>query len=98
MPDLPPMNDALLDDSALADLFRDVQHLAQLDEIIIKTGPGHVNDQQSVSLEEAQRLLTEKSVRGVQLRYRHQNTTWWDTLMPTPNGVRLVRIKHDFDA
>ena len=33
----------------------------------------------------------------MQLRYRHDGTTWWDTLMPTPNDTfRIVRIQHDF--
>jgi len=96
MTELPPMSDAVLDDGAVAALFRDVRELAELEEIIIKAGPGYVDGQQAVTLDEAERLLNEKAVRGLQLRYRHQGAQWWDTLMPTPQGVRLVRVKHDF--
>lgn len=96
MSDLPPMSDAILDDEAVAALFRDVREVAELDEIIIKAGPGYVDDQQGVTLDQAHALLNDKAVTGVQLRYRHGGSQWWDTLLPMADGVRLVRVKHDF--
>lgn len=94
--ELPPMSDAVLDDEAVAALIRDIGELAELDEIIIKSRPGYVDDQQTVTLADAQKLIADKAVRGVQIRYRHNGSHWWDTLMPVPDGVRLVRVKHDF--
>jgi hypothetical protein len=42
-------------------------------------------------------MLVARNVRGLQLRYRHQGKTWWDTVMPLPGGLfRIVRIEHDF--
>lgn len=96
MPAMPPMSDAVLDDAALACLFRDIGELAQVDEIIIKHRPGHVNDAQQVTLKEAHDLIRSRQVKGVQIRYRHDGAHWWDTLMPIGEGVRLVRVRHDF--
>jgi hypothetical protein len=38
-----------------------------------------------------ERLASGQS-RGLQIRDRHEGTTWCDTLMPSPEGVRLTRI------
>lgn len=96
LPPMPPMNDAVLDDAALASLFRDIGQLTQVDEIIIKQRPGHVNDAQQVTLQEALELLRFRQVKGVQIRYRHDGAHWWDTLMPIGESVRLVRVRHHF--
>jgi hypothetical protein len=98
-PPPPPMSDAVLDGAALSALFRDIGELAEVDEVIVKRGPGRVGDGAGVSLDEAQRLIEEGSVRGVQVRYRLKDQPgvhWWDTLMPTAGGVRLVRVRHEF--
>lgn len=96
--ELPPMNDAVLDEEQLKALFRDLRALAQVDEIIVKDRPGMVEDAQRVTLDEAERMLSERSVRGVQVRYRHGGAHWFDTLMPVDSGVRLVRIRHEFES
>jgi hypothetical protein len=45
------------------------------------------------SLEAALRVLRERTA-SVQLRYRHRGEEWWDTLMPSGSGIRLIRISH----
>lgn len=90
---LPPMSDAVLDDAALACLFRDIGALTQVDEIIIKHRPGRLSNQQQVTLDEAHAMIRHRQVRGVQIRYRHNGEHWRDTLMPLAEGVRLVRIQ-----
>lgn len=95
-PPPPPMSEAMLDEQSLAALFNDIAELATVDEILLKAGPGRVDEGDSCSLDEAHRLIRDGEVRGVQIRYRHSGSHWWDTLMRTPDGVRLVRVKHDF--
>lgn len=92
---LPEMSDAVLDDEQLAALFRDLRQFVEVDEIILKTGPGRADDQQQPTLNEAESLLAERLVRGVQIRYRYDDAHWMDTLMPVAEGVRIVRIRHD---
>jgi hypothetical protein len=93
---LPEMRTGLLDEAGVEALFRDIAALANVDEILIKDRPGRIDDTTSPSLDRARHLLQAKEIRGVQIRYRHQGATWWDTLMCDPAGVRLVRIQHEF--
>lgn len=46
----------------------------------------------SLSLDEALGALERREVLGLQVRYMWQEQAWWDTLMWTPEGLRLVRI------
>jgi hypothetical protein len=93
---LPEMRDAVLDAAALAALLRDIGTLTTIDEVIVKDRPGLARAPSTdVALDQVQRLLLAGEVRGVQIRYRHGGAIWWDTLMATPDGVRLVRIRHE---
>jgi hypothetical protein len=91
---LPELRDAVLDDAKVAELFRDYRRCVEVREILVKQGAGRVHDSPSPSLEQAEQLVSSRQVRGIQIRYRYQDQTWWDTLMPGPAGVRLVRILH----
>jgi hypothetical protein len=92
---LPEMSDAVLDDDQLAALFRDLRQCVEVDEIVLRTGPGRADDAGQATLDDAESLLAEREVRGVQVRYRYDGANWMDTLMPVADGVRLVRIRHD---
>jgi len=92
----PPMREAVLDADGLAALLRDIAAFGAVDEIIVKTGPGMVVPGDAPALAEVHILLAERRVRGVQIRYRHDGAHWWDTLLVTAEGVRLVRVRHDF--
>lgn len=92
---LPTLQDAMLDDATVDRLFDDVASAAQLLEIVLKGSAEQVTpDPTATSLVSARRALREGSVFGVQLRYRFAGTEWWDTLIATRAGVRLVRIDH----
>lgn len=93
---LPELQQATLDRETLADLFRDVELAAELISVTRKDGAEDRAAEQELGLAEAHRLLASGATRGVQLRYRFQGVQWWDTLIGTPQGVRLVRIRHDF--
>jgi hypothetical protein len=92
---MPPLQVVDLDDDTLADLFADVGALGDDVEIVIKRGAGHVAPEEEISLCAAMQLLKGRRVHGVQLRYRYRDASFWDTLMPTSAGVRLVRIQHE---
>lgn len=94
-PPLPVVHEALLDDATRDQLFFDVAHAAELVELRVKRLPGaRVGEgAAAVSLEEARELLAAREIVGVQLRYVHGGRTWWDTLLSTPEGTRLVRVE-----
>lgn len=92
---LPPMSNDVLDHEQVAALFRDYRQCAQTVQIVIKPGPGFVPQGPSPTLDEVEPLLYEGRIRGLQIRYRFNESQWLDTLMIQPTGVRLIRIAHD---
>lgn len=95
---LPELNQAILDPQTLANLFRDIQSLTKVLEVIPKYAANAYVGQTSISLEEGHRLLRNRKVRAIQIRYIYEDAQWWDTLVDTPAGVRVVRIRHTFDG
>ncbi len=95
MKDLPQLHETILDDATVDQLFSDVAELTQLIEVIPKTtGRGYVGEH-SIPLDQAREMLRNRDCRAIQLRYVHEGAQWWDTLMPSPKGTRIVRIRHD---
>ena len=91
---LPPVHIADIDGDKLRELFFDVESLGEDLEIVIKhSAEGHVDRGPRPSLSEAIAQLLLGTALGVQLRYRFQGADWWDTLMRTAQGFRLVRIQ-----
>lgn len=95
---LPDLHQSEVDDATLRQLFIDVGTHTEVIEIIPKRAPSYVEENPApLQLDEAYHLLVGGQLRGLQLRYRHEGKTWWDTLMPLPGGLfRIVRIEHDF--
>lgn len=96
---LPELLQSDIDDSTLRQLITDIGTLTEILEIIPKHAPGYVEENPApLQLDEAYRMLSERTLRGLQLRYLHQGTTWWDTILPQPGGLfRIVRIEHNFN-
>ncbi|MFW5877014.1 MAG: hypothetical protein ACOCXM_09775 [Myxococcota bacterium] len=93
---LPDVHQAVLDGAGLDDLLRDVELAAELLGVTVKGG-AHVHaDEGEIPLSDARELLLDGAVRGMQLRYRFEGAEWWDTILRTPGGFRVVRIRHDF--
>lgn len=97
-PPLPDLHQSEIDEATLRELITDIGTHAEILEIIPKYAPGYVaEDPAPLQLDEAFRQLVSRELRGLQLRYRHEGKTWWDTLMPLPGGLfRIVRIEHHF--
>lgn len=92
---LPPLHIADIDGETVRELFLDVESLGEHLEIVIKhSSEGHVDRGPCTSLTDAITQLLLGTALGVQLRYRFQGADWWDTLMRTAEGFRLVRIQH----
>lgn len=98
-PELPELQQSVLDTETLAQLFSDLASLTEVLEVIPKAlSQGYVAEQSELGLEEGRQMLLAGAVRGLQIRYRYQGCQWWDTLLPDPQsgGFRIVRIQHDF--
>ena len=97
---LPDLHQSELDEATLRQLFEDVRSHTELMEVIPKyAATGYVPEIAAITMAEGLELLVSGCVRALQLRYRHDGTLWWGTLMPTPHGTfRIVRIQHDFSA
>lgn len=94
---LPQLQRALLDQETLDQLFFDLGAAAELREIVLKGASTlRADDMSKPTLDDARRLLLSRQVVGLQLRYRYGGSEWWDTLLPTPEGVELVRIARPF--
>lgn len=91
---LSPLQVADLDRGTLSELLTDIEALGEDVEVLVKRRAGQVEARGETSLTSALELLLEGQAEGVQLRYRYRGTDWWDTLMRTPKGIRLVRIQH----
>ncbi len=95
--ELPPLQEGLLDERMVDDLFGDIAAGAELLEIVWKGGAeAHAGDPDTrSSLVAARTALRERTVFGVQLRYVHAGVEWWDTLMLVQGGTRLVRMNRN---
>ena len=84
-----PLTTADLDPATLAALFADLEALTEIDEVLIK---GAASSHAGVAgLAQARLALDNGGARAIQIRYRWAGKAWLDTLMRTPNCVRLVR-------
>lgn len=90
---LPDLQDQDIDEATLRRLAFDIDAAADLIEVRYKGGAQAHAARAAPSLEEAVTALLERRVLGIQLRYRYGGRQWWDTLLRTEGGVRLVRIE-----
>lgn len=88
-----PIQEAVLDDAALSQLLFDIEHAATLIAVVIRPLGARRAVAEQPSLADAYRALCERTA-SVQLRYRFRDEEWWDTLLPTGDAVRLIRISH----
>ena len=96
--DLPELNQAVLGDATLAQLFDDISQCTEVLSAMPRYAAREFVAPAGVTIDEARDLLTARRVRAVQLRYRYDGAEWWDTLVPVSDGTRLVRIRHEPDG
>lgn len=90
---LPDMCQSLLDSASLEALFDDYQKAADVHEIRARSSSRALNTEVVSDLIQALSLLQQKATFGLQVFYRFDGHEWTDTLIPSPQGVRIVRIK-----
>ncbi len=92
------MVQSVIDVETLDDLFRDLSACAQVIEVLVKRGQGHVRDEDtSPDLMVGRAMLEQEDVRGIQVRYLFEGFSWMDTLMKVEHGYQLVRVRHELN-
>ena len=94
MNELPELNEALLDSAGLDELTSDIVTHTEILEVIVKNPGQRYAQEQSPSLDTGVESLKSGQAAGLQIRYRYEDAQWWDTIMATSDGFRLVRIRH----
>ncbi len=93
---LPELGDSVLRDRQIHALLADYEREVNIHGVLLRRGArNHTDGSSDLSAREAVLRLMEGEVRGVQIRYLWEGCEWWDTLMQTPEGIRLVRIRHE---
>lgn len=93
--DLPEMVPAVLDGSEVEALFTDLAFETTVVGVLLRApdsepaGAGGA----APNLRVARDALLSGRASGVQLRYLHEGVEWWDTLMRTDAGFRVVRVR-----
>ncbi len=95
-PQLPDVQQSLLDAEGVRRLIAEITQHAEVTEVIPRGNARQYVGEGSVTLEEGRDLLLGGCLTGLQIRYRYEGAVWWDTLLCTPQGVRVVRIRPDF--
>ncbi len=85
-----PLNEAMLDDDQLAQLFTDIELATEVLEVRLKGGDV-VHSVAGTTLADARQNLAAQTVPAAQIRYAYRGQQWIDTLMRTPLGVKLIR-------
>ena len=93
--ELPQLQQVEVDDALLDALVTDLSALTEILCVMPKAGSGRVLPK-TMPLDEGVQMLRGNNLRGLQVRYRYDGDEWWDTLMQTPNGIRLTRIKQQY--
>jgi hypothetical protein len=92
--ELPDVYDGSLNRAQLLTVVADIEAATQVLAVNLKRLRNAHSDEQPVSLRSAVELLLEGTVTGVQVRYVYTGREYWDTLLRTPDGFRIVRIDH----
>lgn len=90
--ELPELCQGLLDREQLSALVADLTELTQVQEVLLKGGEFSMAERSHMNLEIALEYLVRGQLRGVQVRYSWNGSHWMDTLLRSPEGIRLVRM------
>jgi hypothetical protein len=91
-PPLPELHEALLDDGLLDALVADIDAHCDLESLRARAAPSARTDPPT-NLAEARDRLRRGEIAALQLRYRHGEDRWLDTITPASGGYRLIRLR-----
>ncbi len=86
-----PLDDEVVGWDVVDRLLQDLALVAEMLEVQVKAGAARCAQSGPLDLPAARRALGDGA--AVQLRYRHAGVAWCDTLLPRPEGVRIVRAR-----
>jgi len=92
---LPELHQTVMTTETISALFADLEACTEVLGVMPKAGPGYVTPK-DIGLKEGQALLTQGSLRGLQIRYLYQNEEWWDTLINRDGQISITRIQQNF--
>lgn len=93
---LPEVLEGLLDAHALSEYLSDLEMCAEGLTMSLKSGATLNSGEHrtgNAAIEELRQHLASASPPRAQVRYRFDGDAWLDTLIPGPDGVRLVRVR-----
>lgn len=90
---LPALESAQLTRERVEGLFADIARATTVLAVLVKGGPEERAAAPTRDLAAARTALLSGAVPSVQLRYVHEGTEWWDTVMRAGDGYRLVRAR-----
>lgn len=91
--ELPELQDEVVDDETVADLFRDLGALTRVIEIQEKGAPRGHAESLELDLESAANRYAAGEIRALQIVYVLDDETWCDTLMRQATGTRVLRMR-----
>lgn len=95
--DLPDVHEAFLDRETYESVLRDIATQTEVLDVLAKGASEEYAPEKDIGLDKARELFDAGIIRSFQMRYRWDGLEWRDTVMRTPEGVKIVRISHDFD-
>ena len=74
-------------------LFHDLQQGAAVSKVQVRTATSNSRPEEvtTVTLEQAREMLADGQARAMQIYYEFDGQTWCDTLLLTPDAIRIVR-------
>jgi hypothetical protein len=91
--ELPEMVPAVLDAVAVERLFSELAFETSVLGILVKGGQSERARAEAPTLRTARDVLLAGEAEGVQIRFVHRGVELWDTVLRTPGGFRLVRVR-----
>lgn len=89
---LSDLREAVLDDEELRALLSDIATYGEVRELSVQASP-RARSEKVARLPELYLKLVQRRVYGAQVRYEINGAAWLDTLIATPQGLRLVRVE-----
>lgn len=84
--------DAVIDDATLARWVEDLSAFARVDRVMEKGGATR-HAGQSTDVRGSVDRLRVGEIRALQAWYRHEGSSWCDTVLAVPGGWRMVRSR-----
>jgi len=85
------VRESVMDDEQLRALLSDIATNGEIIELSVKASP-RARPDAIARLPELYLKLVQRRVFGAQVRYELSGAEWLDTLIATPDGLRLVRV------